>query len=105
MWICTTKAFLSIVEDWNEPNLLIVRARAAGHIEEVFPAAAVEYTPSADYAFRTRVSRKQLVLSITGEIYGIDYPNFKNSVADQELHDAYAEFWKIMRRLQLVATK
>jgi hypothetical protein len=36
--------------------------------------------------------------AIAAEVERIDYPNFKNSVADVERHDAYEEVWDTMLR-------
>ena len=33
-------------------------------------------------------------------VAGIGYQNFKSSVSDNRLHDAFAGFWSIMARLQ-----
>jgi hypothetical protein len=37
---------------------------------------------------------------LAAEVAAIDYGNFKGSVADDRLHDAYAAFWGIHARLQ-----
>lgn len=102
MWIFLNDAFLSIVSDKDNPlnpNLLI-RARRAGDIERVFPAANVSATPSADYAFRAWVPRDNVSGALTDRIAHLSYPNFKNSIADSSYHDACSEIWFTLREYQ-----
>lgn len=105
MWICLNNAYLSIVEptctgEGMAPQLL-VRARRPGDIERVFGSAvSVETKDGRDYMFRARVDRKQVADAISAQVLGIDYGNFKNSVKDEDLHDAYAGFWHLMARVQ-----
>jgi hypothetical protein len=100
MWICTNKAFLSVVEDRDHSGMMVVRARVAGHITSVFPDVKEECTPKADYLFRAWVPRQQVAGALAAEVMRVDYPNFKNSVEDNDLHDAYSDFWSIMHSLQ-----
>ena len=55
MWLFTSKSFLSVVADKENPtgDRLLVRSRIAGDIEEVFPDANVMETCNADYRFRS----------------------------------------------------
>lgn len=57
-------------------------------------------TPGADYRFRAELPRKLVATVIADQVECIDYPNFKDSVPDRELHDAYMAFWTVMHRLQ-----
>jgi hypothetical protein len=54
MWFCFSDAFLSIVAHKNNAELLLVRARRPGDIENVFPEASVIKTPGYDYLFRAK---------------------------------------------------
>lgn len=104
MWICLNRAFLSIVEPERGTNgaspTLLVRARRPGDIEAVFPDVKVEKRPERDYLFRAMVPREAVAEAIAAEVLGIDYNNFKGSVRNNKLHDAYAGFWNIHARLQ-----
>jgi hypothetical protein len=42
----------------------------------------------------------QLAQALVREVGNVTYGNFKNSVKNDALHDAYAGFWSIMYRLQ-----
>lgn len=100
MWICLNDSFLSIVAHRDNPEYLLVRSRVKGHIEAVFPTAKVFTDEKADYFYRAEVLREQVSLVIAGRIEAIEYDNFKSSVKDEALHNAYLDFWTIMYRLQ-----
>lgn len=87
---------LSVVADRTDSSRLLVRARRAGDIEEVFPGAEVQETPRADYGWRASLSRSEVSAAIAAQLDGIDYPNFKDSVTDEERHTAYLEVWTAM---------
>ena len=102
MWICLNKAFLSIVTPGSDPasKQLLVRARRPGDIESVFPGAKVEKRPERDYLFRALLDRHVVAAAIAAEVSGIGYDNFKNSVKNNRLHDAFARIWSVMAALQ-----
>lgn len=102
MWICTNKAFLSIVDKAKTPGCLVVRARVAGHIEAVFPAAVVSRTPGNDYLFRAEISREDVAAALAEQARAISYSNFKDSVRNRQLHDAYFGVWTEMAQIQEV---
>ena len=103
MWICQNSSFLSIVNSDQDPTVLMVRARRIGDIEAVFgPDTAVTTLPGRDYQFRALIRRDIVGAVIAHALVSIDYGNFKNSVCDPHLHDAYAEMWSVMADLQEV---
>lgn len=102
MWICLNKAFLSIVQPPNDTKNLLVRARRKGDIEAAFPDAEVKRTPGRDYLYRALIKREEVARVIGEYVMNITASNFKDSVEDQKLHDAYMGVWHIMARLQEV---
>jgi hypothetical protein len=100
MWVCLNKAFFSIVHKECKPDELLVRARRPGDIESVFPDAVVIKSPDTDYLFRAVLPRTRVAEAIASEVTAIDYGNFKDSVRNRPLHDAYSAVWGIMARLQ-----
>lgn len=108
MWVMLNNSFLSIVDpeaDYHGKggpvgDKLLVRARLAGDIEAVFPGAAVKETPERDYRFRAMIDRGEVAEAMAQKVRGIHYSNFKGSVKDHARHDAYADVWGIMYRLQ-----
>jgi hypothetical protein len=100
MWIMLNDAFFSIVSKDCARDELMVRARRPGDIEKLFPAAVVtEYTAS-DYHYRAAVKRTDIAEALVGELARVTYSNFKDSVTDRPLHDAYVSVWCAMARLQ-----
>lgn len=100
MWICLNNAFLSIVSKECANDELLVRARRKEHITAVFPDANVRESFGTDYQFRANVNRKDVAMAIAQHIERITYGNFKDSVRNKPLHDAYMGIWTIMSKLQ-----
>ena len=100
MWVMLSGSFLSIVHKECDPDELLVRARVAGHIEAVFPGAAVKKSPSNDYLFRAVLPREVVAKALADQAMSLSYDNYKNSVKNNRFHDALASVWSIMARLQ-----
>lgn len=100
MWLCLPGAFISVVADRRSTENLLVRSRIAGHLEALFPHAEVVTTPRADYRYRSYINREEVADAVAASVRNIDYDNFKNSVPDVELHEAYFRFWLTMCNLQ-----
>jgi len=80
MWIFTNRGFLSIVENRDNPDELLVRARYKGDIEAHFGGHhEVTESSDADYRFRIFLPREAVSAQIHSFVNGIDYPNFKDS--------------------------
>ncbi len=101
MWICLNDAFFSIVRTSGTPEAhLLVRARRPGDIERYWPEARVDRTPGRDYLFRATLPEETVTTVIASTVSGIDYGNFKDSVRDHHLHNAYFSVWQAMAALQ-----
>jgi hypothetical protein len=103
MWIMLSDAFFSIVQPATglAKTHLLVRARVAGDIERVWPNAVVEATPHRDYAYRALMPRAFVADAMAFAVLKIDYGNFKNSVPEDDRHDAYSRCWGAMHDLQV----
>lgn len=100
MWLMFNDAFLSIVRKDCGRHELLVRARRKGDIEKIFPAAKVQRSTTTDYLFRAVVTTAEVQAALIGEVGRINYGNFKDSVVDRPLHDAYLRCWMAMSDLQ-----
>ena len=102
MWVMLNNAFLSIVENMNEPNELLVRARLKGDIERVFENANVFEDETADYKYRSFIDRKKVQHEISKKVLDINYYNFKASISkeEEERHNAYLQVWSALNRIQ-----
>lgn len=100
MWICFREGFVSAVQNRDNPEDLVVRARNLRHLEALFPYHEIVMSPDADYACRVHVSKIEFGGLVTRKSAAINYSNFKTSVLDRRLHQLYAEFWHLHLRYQ-----
>lgn len=101
MWLCMNDCFLSIVHKDCPEGSLLVRARRPGDIEKVFGRrTAVTRATDADYLYRAVVTKDEVVRAMENEVGRITYGNFKDSVLDADLHDAYMRIWSAMAAVQ-----
>jgi hypothetical protein len=102
MWIMLSDSFISVVALRDNPkgDTLLVRGRIKGDLDRLFPSMAVAETPDGDYAFRSFLTRTELVHALSEAVGKLDYPNFKESVRDPDRHDAYLECWEAMQEFQ-----
>ena len=106
MWLVTTRGFYSVVENHDDPEGLLVRARVREDLEslaDLIPGLGVEETPERDYRFRAAVTRDAWATAAAELAREIDYPNFKNAVAERQGSSrahVYSGVWGILLRLQ-----
>ena len=80
MWIFTNRGYLSIVENRDNPDELLVRARYKGDIEAHFGKGyEILESSDADYRFRAFIDRNTVSAKIHRLVDNIDYSNFKDS--------------------------
>lgn len=100
MWIASKNGFISIVQHREYPDQVLFRARVRKDLESLFPQEEIISTPEADYGFRVFVSKQEAAAIISQQVMDIDYPNFKNAIAQtpnqkDKLH-AYHDIWGVM---------
>lgn len=101
MWLMLKDAFFSIVKKDCGPNEVLVRARRPGDIEKVFgDRYRATCVTDADYLYRAVIPVSVVGRELVNELFKIGYPNFKNAVKDEDLHDAYAKVWLAMSQIQ-----
>ena len=102
MWVVLNNAFFSIVQNENNEEELLVRARVKGDIEKIFPKANVFEDNYADYKYRSFMNRENVASTIKEKVLNINYGNFKSSVSksDYERSSAYAGVWSALYKLQ-----
>lgn len=101
MWICLNNGFVSVVADRDNSERLLVRARRKRDLENVLGKdSEIFEDPVADYRWRCFIGRSDFKKIVNQRIDAIDYPNFKNSVKDEDLHHLYTEFWTLHYRYQ-----
>jgi hypothetical protein len=113
MWIALNDGFISIVTADRkrlpkaEKKLLkgkgrplCVRARKAEHLARLFPGKKLYEFRNRDYPARVFIGADELAPLIAERVLAIDYDNFKSSVRDRPLHDAYMGVWGVMHSYQ-----
>ena len=96
MWICDNEGFLSIVKNRNDDETLLVRARTEKHLLSIFPYCELFTDAHADYPYRAYIDRNEVAEGIAMRLMQTDYDNFKGSVEDARLQDAYGGIWRMM---------
>lgn len=110
MWLFTETGFISAVAHRNDQTLMMVRARDKQSLEPLAEQAgtSIEYTPNADYSWRTVVHKLDLYAFMETSISECDYDNFKNRVyktRGREFVNALHEVWEIMHEVEDEAAK
>jgi hypothetical protein len=107
MWIMTNFGAFSTtlrdpkIVDVGDDRLLQVRARSAKHLR----ALKNKYMPNAskivrltfcDYEFRIYCTHAEWAAAVAHMVHDINYRNFKDTVVDDDLHDAYLRVWSVL---------
>jgi hypothetical protein len=106
VWVITTRGFFSAVAHHHLPEMILVRARAREDLEGLGAFIGhldIEHTPERDYAYRTVMQREQWSVALGLLAAEIDYPNFKNAVAEcqgDQRADIYHRVWFDLTQLR-----
>ena len=102
MWIALNNSFLSIVENRNNKEELLVRSRVRGDIDKIFPDSNIFEMENSDYKYRSYIKKIEVSEKIKEIVTNINYDNFKNSISKSEdqRHSSYLNVWNEMRKLQ-----
>ena len=102
MWVFLNNSFLSIVENRNNKEELLVRSRVRGDIDKIFPDSNIFEMENSDYKYRSYIKKIEVSEKIREIVININYDNFKNSISKSEdqRHSSYLNVWNEMRKLQ-----
>lgn len=102
MWVFLNNSFLSIVENRNNKEELLVRSRVRGDIDKIFPDSNIFEMENSDYKYRSYIKKIEVSEKIKEIVTNINYDNFKNSISKSEdqRHSSYLNVWNEMRKLQ-----
>jgi hypothetical protein len=106
MWLATKHGFYSVIQ--KEQGIYYVRARVREDLENLLQVSGLEIEvhswPTADYRFRIIIGSEDLLKVVVALTATLDYPNFKNCVAQQadqrDKLNAYHEIWTTMSDFQ-----
>lgn len=109
MWVFTNSAFVSVVQDRDDPKYVWVRGRVKGDVERFLRDAGdvkheVATTPDGDYLYRAKVLRADVAEALLRNLEGVAYDNFKGSIPTTKAGDArhtfYMRVWSAMTAYQ-----
>lgn len=101
MWLFTETGFVSAVVHYEDPDVLVVRARDRASLTDMatqFDKQIFE-TPRNDYPYRVFMSKHQMSEWMHATIMDADYTNYKNRmhmVRDEKFVDALHDVWSVM---------
>jgi len=97
MWVFSRMGFFSVVENRNNTEEVMVRARCIDDITRLalrLGNSAITQTPTADYPYRLTCPKTAWANIMYDTAEDIDYDNFKNTITDDPLRSAcYSEVW------------
>jgi hypothetical protein len=101
MWLISRHGFVSVVQDRDNEDVLLVRGRFREDVASYgYP---VEHTPVADYPWRSWIPRAHLAEVVYLAVDGIDYDNFKDEVAREQgpgRAGIYHWVWEVLLHLE-----
>lgn len=95
MWVYLTEGMVSIVEHYEDSNMLMVRARDRKVLEINFSQYPIQHSIHTDYAYRVIVPKKKCGEWLKKKVMHIDYPNFKDSITDSKYHKICSSTWYV----------
>jgi hypothetical protein len=109
MWIATEHGFYSAVENRNNHDTVIVRARVRDDLTKMVTTmgwddVTIVDSPRADYPHRVTITKNQWAHFVATAATGIDYPNFKSRVGKHDpgrsyvYHDVWATLIKLEKK-------
>ncbi len=125
MWLVTQHGFFNIIQyDEDEPeDILTIKARRRVDLESLKATLmifnewddlidgikaedryTIETSDAADYRYRMKVRRKDVVELVKDMVDNIDYPKFKGRIMalpeQRDRHDIYLQVWDQLHLLQ-----
>lgn len=111
MWLYTVDGFYSVVENWHDPDQVMIRARVREDLVKLADRVglpelvdAIRDDIGTDYAYRFFVARDVWIEYLLAAGQALNYGNFKNAaLAGQHgggRSAAYHDVWAVMKRWQ-----
>lgn len=114
MWVFTGIGYFSVIEHRKNRELLLVRSRVKGDLEELKKLflpnlGEILSTPTgADYPYRALAWRVEFAEAMKKAVEAIDYTNFKSGISRTQgfaRHDLYMRVWSIMKSAESTMQK
>lgn len=111
MWLMSANAYLSAVQDWNQGDMLFVRARDFESIKYLcdnlpgFDERSIKRSPEADYPYRMHVTRRQYAKFVGDEAMKISYFNFKSEATKRRGHEYHSFLMRVWSLSHMLTSK
>ena len=94
MWVFTRSGFISVVENRDDQNTVLVRSRVRETLRGV-PGSQILHTPENDYPYRVVSDKQAFANWLAEQAKNVDYGNFKAACSDcsVEYQDALHNVW------------
>ena len=104
MWLFSDSGFVSVVQDWENENVLVARARDKASLSELsaLAGASIEETPLSDYPFRAYLTREALAGWLVRTVDHLHYNNYKARMwhtRGPQFSEPLHEVWAAMHRV------
>lgn len=105
MWIFSQTGFVSVVQHWDKPDILVVRAREKQSLSGLSAAlgAPIVATPTNDYPFRLEAPKTLFADWVQDQVLNIDYANYKSKMSHtrgSEFAWALSDVWLAMHQVE-----
>lgn len=105
MWVFTETGFVSAVVHFDDPEVLMVRARDRKSLEglQEFSGVSVVNTPDGDYPHRIVVSKSDFEKWLSDSVAAMKYHNYKSRVAQvrgYEFAGPLHDVWEVMHEVE-----
>ena len=105
MWIFTETGFLSVVEHFEDPDVLVVRGRDEESLRRLCGASqgVILATPTNDYPYRIHVGRDVFAEWLLEQVSSLNYTNYKSHMVQTRGHEfteALHQVWATMHSIE-----
>jgi hypothetical protein len=105
MWVFTQTGYISVVDKGQHTGYLTARSRDKQSLAILSEIAdsPIEFTPMADYQYRTLVKREHLTEFLTQQVETLNYSNFKDQIwqtRGDDFHHACGDVWVAMNAIK-----
>lgn len=105
MWLMSETGFVSAVTHWDNPEIIVVRARDYESLTGIadFAEQVIKHTPDNDYPIRVEVPREVFAEYVTGQIVSMTYSNYKDrmySTRGRDFTHALSDVWSTMHQVE-----
>ena len=105
MWLFTETGFVSAVQHFDKPEVLVVRAREKQSLIGLSAAlgAPIIATPTNDYPFRLEAEKTLFAEWVKHQVEAVDYSNYKSKMSQtrgSEYAWALSDVWLAMHQVE-----